>query len=138
VVRLPPGEAERYISENRQLVIFVLSFLLDYSITAALVGVTYFAITTHFQWKFSGQKNFLILFLIFAFLDNFLWPMFFVLDATITVRNPDIVKMFNLQPDEPIESLIGFGWFEFIMYNFQTLLATYIGYKNFFKKSKSI
>ena len=64
--------------------------------------------------------------------------MFFVLDATITVKNPDIAKMLNLQPDEPIEELIGFGWFEFIIYNLQTLLATIIGYKIFFKKSESI
>ena len=120
------------------MIILIFSFLLDYAISAALVGVSYFSITTHFQLSFSGQKNFLILFLIFAFLDNFLWPMFFVLDATITVRNPDIVKMFNLQPDEPIEGLIGFGWFEFIIYSVQTLLATYIGYKIFFKKSRII
>jgi hypothetical protein len=92
----------------------------------------------HYQWKFSGHKNFLILFLIFAFLDNFLWPMFSVLDATITVRNPDIVQMLNLQPDEPIEGFVGFGWFEIIIYGIQTLLATYIGDKIFFKKSRSI
>ena len=64
--------------------------------------------------------------------------MFFVLDATITVKNPDIAKMLNLQPDEPIGELIGFGWFEFLIYNLQTLLATIIGYKIFFKKSESI
>lgn len=120
------------------MVIFILSFILDYSIAAVLVGVTYYSITTRFQWKFSGQKNFLLLLLIFAILDNFLWPMFFVLDATITVRNPDIVKTFNLQPDQPIESLIGFGWFEFIIYSLQTLLANYVGYKIFVSKSKRI
>ena len=120
------------------MVIFIISFILDYSINAILVGVAYYSLKAHYQWKFSGHKNFLILFLIFAFLDNFLWPMFYVLDATITVRNPEIVQMFNLQPDEPIDGLVGFGSFEFIIYSVQTLLATYIGDKIFFKISRSI
>ena len=132
------ADAGRYISENQLLFIFIFSLILDYSITAVLVGIAYYSIYTHFHWEFSGQKNFLILFLIFAFLDNFLLPMFFVLDATITVKNSDIAKMLNLQPDEPIEELIGFGWFEFIIYSLQTLLATIIGYKIFYKKSEGI
>ena len=120
------------------MIIFIFTFILDYSINAALVGIAYYSLKAHFQWNFSGHKNYVILFLIFAFLDNFAYPMFFVLDATITIRNPDIAKLFNLQPNEPIEELIGFGWFEFIIYSVQTLLATYIGDKIFFKKLERI
>jgi hypothetical protein len=96
-----------------------------------LVGIAYYSLATHFQWKISGQRNFLILFLIFAFLDNYPLPMFLALDATITVRNPDIAQWLDLRPDQPLIELFGFGWFEFITYSIQTLFATYFGNKIF-------
>jgi len=120
------------------LIIFILSFVFAYLIDALFVGITYYSLATHFGWKISGQKNFLILFLIFAFLDIYPLPMLFSLDATITVRNPEIAQWFDLSPDLPIIELFGFGLFEFITYSIQTLIATYFGNKIFGKKLKNI
>lgn len=64
--------------------------------------------------------------------------MLFSLDATITVRNPEIAQWFDLSPDLPIIELFGFGLFEFITYSIQTLIATYFGNKIFGKKLKNI
>ena len=130
------GSLGQDIEEALSLGILIFSLILDYSINGILVGIAYYSLKAHFQWKFSGQKNFLILLLIFAFLDNFLVPMFSVLDATITIRNPEILQWIDLKPDEPLIGLLGFGWFEFIIYCIQTLLATYVGDKIFIKKLK--
>lgn len=120
------------------MIIFILSIVFSYLIDAILVGIAYYSLAKHFQWKISGQKNFLILFLIFTFLDIYPLPMLFALDATITVRNPEIAQSFDLRPDLPIIELFGFGLFEFITYSIQALIATYVGNKIFGQKLENI
>ena len=116
------------------MIIFILSLIFAYIIDALFVGIAYHSLAAHFRWKISGQKNFLILFLIFAFLDIYPLPMLYTIDATITVRNPEIAQGFDLRPDQPIIELFGFGLFEFLTYSIQALFATYIGNKIFGQK----
>ena len=77
----------------------------------------------------------LILFIIFAFIENSILPMLFFLDIAYTVGNADIAKLFDLKPNEPLIDLFGFGLFEIITWAFQSLLAAFIGEKIIMKKS---
>lgn len=109
------------------IVIFLFSIALAYAIDVVLVGITFSCLKNRFQWNISPRMTFLVLFVIFAFLDNYLWPIAFILDVTYTVRNETIAKAFDFVPNEPLVNLFGFGFFELLTLGIQALLAGYIG-----------
>jgi hypothetical protein len=98
-----------------------------YAIDALLVGIAFHALKNKFQWKITPRMSFVVLFLVFAFLENYGWPMIHVLDITFTVRNSDIAEVFNLSPNEPVANLFGLGSFEFVTWALQAFLAGYLG-----------
>ena len=81
--------------------------------------------------------NLVILFLIFAFLENYILPLLIVLDVTFTVGNPEIVKLFDLKPNTSALELFGFGFYEIITWLIQSALAAFIGEKIIMKKPKN-
>lgn len=77
------------------------------------------------------------LFLIFAFLENYILPLLIVLDVSFTVGNPEIAELFDLKPNEPVLKLFGFGLYEMITWLIQSALAALIGDKIIMKKPKN-
>jgi hypothetical protein len=117
------------------LVIIISNIILIYLIDTFLVGITFYSLKDRFQWHISTRMSLLILFIIFAFIENSILPMLFFLDITYTVGNADVAKLFDLKPNEPLIDLFGFGLFEIITWAFQSLLAAFIGEKIIMKKS---
>jgi len=117
------------------LVTIISNIILIYLIDTFLVGITFYSLKDRFQWHISTRMSLLILFIIFAILENSILPMLFVLDITYTVGNADVVKLFDLKPNEPLINLLGFGLFEIITWAFQSILAAFIGEKIIMKKS---
>lgn len=94
-----------------------------------MVGITFQAIVNKYKWKITPKKIFIILFLIFAFLENYLWPLVYSLDLTITVRNKAIASFLGIPPDYQITNFFEFGLFEFLTWAIQAALAGLIGQK---------
>ena len=113
------------------MALFIGSLILMYIIDIFLVSVTYYSLKTRFGWKFTPKKSFFILFVAFLFLDNYLWPVIANLDISYSVGNESIANAFDLKPNEPVISLFGFGWFEFVTWSVEALAASYIGEKIF-------
>lgn len=111
------------------MLIFILSFLLVYAVDIFMVGITFQAIVNKYQWEITPKKTFIILFLIFAFLENYLWPLVYSLDLTITVRNEAIASFLEIPPDYPFTNFFEFGLFEFFTWVIQAALAGLIGQK---------
>jgi len=111
------------------IILFITSIILDYAIDAFLVGSVFHFMKNKFGWKFTPKKDFLILFIVFLLLDNYLWPAFYILDVTYTIHNAAVAKFFEFSPNEPLSELFGFGMFEFIIWSVQALIANYIGLK---------
>jgi hypothetical protein len=116
------------------MAIFISTFIFIYLVDAFLVGVSFFALRERFQWQTSSRVNLLILFLAFAFIQYYLLPMALALDVTFTIRNPEVVRWFNLRPDEPLAGLFGIGVYEIIIMVIQALLAALLGEKLFPRK----
>jgi hypothetical protein len=110
-----------------ELVIFVLSFLIIYAVDIFLVGITFQAIVNKFQWNLSPKKSLAILFVVFAILENYLWPLAYSLDVTITVRNNAIASLLEIPPDYPFTNFFELGFFEFFTWVIQAALAGLTG-----------
>jgi hypothetical protein len=117
------------------MAIFIVSIVLMLLIDSFLVGTTFYALKNRFQWNISFFTGFIILYLSFVFIDNYLWPMIKVLDITYSVGNQEIVKAFNLSSRESAVDLFGFGLFEFVTWAIEALLASYFGEKIFSRKT---
>ncbi len=109
------------------MVIFILGVLLIYAVDIFMVGITFQAIANKYQWKISPKKSFIILFFIFALLDNYLLPLVVSADVTITIRNEAIASLFEIPPDYPFINLFEFGLFEFFTWAIQAMLAGLAG-----------
>ena len=109
------------------MAIFISTIILIYLIDTFLVGVSFFSLKERFHWTISKRTSFLVLFVIFGLLENYILPMVFVLDLTFTVGNADIAGSLSLKPNEPFAGLFGFGFFEIVVWIVQALLASLIG-----------
>ena len=98
-------------------------------IDIVLVGISFYSFKARFHWNISSRMCLVILFFIFAFLENCIWPMFNVLDITYTVGNAKIAEVFDFRPNEHLTDLFSFGLFEFVTWLIQALLAAYVGEK---------
>ena len=117
------------------MVILILSIILIFLIDTFLVGISFYSLKERFQWNISNRMCLFILFLIFAFLENYILPMIITLDITYTVGNANIAKFLELQQNEPFADLFGFGLFEFVIWAVQSLLASFVGEKLIIKKT---
>jgi len=111
------------------LVIFILSILLIYAVDIFFVGVTFQAIANKYQWEITPKKTIIILFFIFAIIDNYLLPLVILADVTITIRNDAIASLLEIPPDYPIINLFEFGLFEIFSWAIQAALAGLLGQK---------
>ena len=111
------------------MAVFFLSVIGLYLIDAFVVGVVFFALKARFGWRISPQWTFIVLVVVFGLLANYLLPMALVLDATFTVRNPEISQTFGLEPNEPFIGLFGVGAFELMTWGIQAFLASLIGHR---------
>lgn len=111
------------------IVVFIVIAILSYLIDVVLVGITFESLKNRFRWDISFLTKMLVLFLIFAFIDNYLWPVAIVVDATFTVRNETIAKAFDFVPNEPVVDLFGIDIVEFVTWIVEALLAGFIGGK---------
>ena len=107
-----------------------------YCIDTFFVGVTFYAIKERYHWNISIRNRMIILFIIFAFLENYILPMVIALDITYTIRNPVVAKILDFKPNEPFADLFDIGLFELVTWLVQSFLANYIGEKLMIKKPK--
>jgi hypothetical protein len=117
------------------LIIFIVSLILIYCVDILLVGLAFHSVERHFRWTLSSRKRFIILFFVFGLLEIYLLPMLIALDITYTVGNEAIARAFEFKPNERALDLFGFGWFEFITWSVQALLAGWVGEKMSSSKS---
>jgi hypothetical protein len=101
--------------------------VLDWALRATLVGIAYFALFGHRMDRPPSKRDFLALFAIFAFLGLYELPAIVSLDATITVRNPEIVRFFELEPHSPLLELYSLDWFDLFIWMTQSALALFVG-----------
>ena len=111
------------------MAIILSSVLLIYAVDIFMVGITFQALVKRYQWKITPRKSFIFLFFIFAVLENYLWPLAYSVDITITVRNEAIASLFEIPPDYPFINFFGFDFFEFFTWAIQAALAGLIGKK---------
>lgn len=116
------------------MIIFILNLILIYIVDTVLVGLAFYSLRQRFNWKISPKLCFIVLIFIFAILDNYFVPMIYVLDATITIRNEEFAKVFNIAPDYPIMRLFDPGLFDFIIWSVQSFIAGLIGERIFMRK----
>ena len=81
------------------MLVFIVTMVLALVIDSFLVGITFYALKNRFQWNISYRTGFIMLFLIFVFLDNYWLPMMHVLDLTFTFGNQEIAKVVDLTPN---------------------------------------
>jgi hypothetical protein len=122
----------------KEMFILISTIILIYLIDAFLVGVSFFSLRDRFQWRIFKRMSLIILFIAFAFLENYILPVVIVLDLTYTVGNTDIAKVFDLKPNEHFAKLFGFSLFEIIVWAVQSLLAAVIGEMIIGKKSTPV
>ena len=118
------------------MIILILNFILAYVFDTLLVGVAFVSLRERFKWDLSPKKCFFILLIIFALYDNYLTPMFLVLDATITIRNEAIAQALGITPNLPLVELLDLDMFAFITWCIQAFLAGLFGDKLISKKTK--
>jgi hypothetical protein len=92
-----------------------------------MVGITFQAIANKYQWEISPKKSFVILFFIFAFLDNYLLPLVVSADVTITIRNEAIASLLEIPPDYPFINFFEFGLFEIFSWAIEAALSGLVG-----------
>ena len=119
-----------------QMVIFIFSLILIFAVDILLVGISFYALRKRFNWNLAPKMCFVILIVIFALLENYIVPMIFVLDATITIRNAEITKLFDISPNYPLINLFSLGFFDFIIWSVQEFVAGIIGERLFHKDAK--
>jgi len=107
----------------------ILTAILVYGIDIFLVGIVFYFFKAKYGWSFSLRFDFLILLIIFIFLENYLWPSFFILNVTYTIHNETIANFLGLKPNESLTESFGFGVFELIVWSIQAFLANIIGSK---------
>jgi hypothetical protein len=100
-----------------------------YAVDIFLVGVTFQAIVNKYEWNLSPKKSFIILFFIIAVLENYLAPLVYSLDATVTIRNELIASFFEIPADYQLIDLFDLGLFEFFAWAIQAALAGLVGAK---------
>jgi hypothetical protein len=120
------------------MTIFILTLILMYLVDTFLVGIAFHAVKERFQWNISYRNRMIILFAIFAFLDNYFLPMIITLDMTYTIRNPAVVAFLDLKPNEPFADLFNFGFFELATWLVQSFFANYVGEKVLINRSKQV
>jgi hypothetical protein len=109
------------------LIIFILTLILIYLVDTVLVGLAFYSLRQRFNWQISPKLCFVVLIFIFAILDNYFVPMIYILDASITIRNEEIAKVFNITPNYPVMSLFDPGLFDFVIWSVQSFVAGIIG-----------
>ena len=112
----------------------ISSIVLIDIIDIIMIGITFSSLDRRFEWNLSPKISFVILLLVFAVYENHLVPIFYMLDATITVRNEQIARFFNLKPNMPLLTFFEIGFFDFLMWCIQAFFAGLIGEKILRKK----
>ena len=112
--------------EYMNLIIIALTFIFEDILMATLVGLSFYAVKTKLNWRLSNKLTFIILFVIFFFLDIYMLPAISSLDATITVGNEFIAKLFDIKPDTPLNTICMLGWFNIFVYAVQVFIALII------------
>ncbi len=118
------------------MIIFILTIILSYIVDILLIGIAFASLKEKRNWNLSPKNYFFLLFVIFALYDSYIIPMFWVLDATVTVRNEAITQAFEIDSNFPLVELFDLGMFEFVTWLIQAFLAGLIGDKLINKKTK--
>jgi hypothetical protein len=98
-----------------------------YIIDTLLVGLAFSSIKIRFGWDLTPIESFIILFILFALIENYTLPLVSMLNATITVGNEQIANFLELPKDYPLVNFFELGFFEFFTWCLQAFLAGLFG-----------
>ncbi len=104
------------------LLTLILSLILN-TLTAALC---FYALKTIFNWNISNTVTFLVLLIFLVLLDNYYVPALFSLNATITIGNEEISKLYELGPNAPLGPLCRPYWYHIPLYLVEGFVALFI------------
>ena len=110
-----------------KLLIFIAISAFDYFLMAILVGISFFALFGHRIKTPFSRNTFIILIIIFAFLDLYGLPAIFSLDAIISIRNEKIAKLLNVNGPIGMGEFFSPGWFDYFRWVIQALIGHYAG-----------
>ena len=79
------------------MITLILLLLMSYLIDIVLVGICFAAIKKAFHFNISIIFSIIILILLFALLDNMLFPFVSLLDLTFTIHNKEIADFLELK-----------------------------------------
>lgn len=113
------------------MITFILSVIVIFIVDSLLVSIAFYSLKYRFLWKLSPRFCFLILIVVFAFQENYIVPMVYLLDATITIRNEAVASFFDIKPDYHLITLFDIGFLDFIIWCVQAFFAGIIGERLF-------
>lgn len=105
------------------MIIFLATMVIDYLLTALLVGFTFSAVCSHWIKKRFTKRYLLILFLSFALLDTYYRPAIFSLDATIEIGNEQIADYFNVKDPVKMGEFFAIDWIDPVIWILQSVIA---------------
>jgi len=119
------------------MILFFIFVVIIYLVDIFLVGASFAAIKRVFNLNISVIKSILILIVAFALLDNLVTPLVDYLDLTFTIRNQEIANFFELKENTPASMFFSIGYFDFIIWLVESLIAVFVVDKRITKKINS-
>jgi hypothetical protein len=109
--------------------LLIVTVFIDYLIMSVLVGISFFSLFGHRIKSPFSRKVLIAMLVIFAVLDIYYLPALFSLQITMTVGNQEVANFFELKENMDVGDFFEPGWFDFIVWMLQSLLAYVVGTK---------
>lgn len=116
------------------MILVVIYLISIYLVDTLLAGIAFYALKVRFNWNIPPRLCFWVLLAIFAILDTYIIPFFYLLDVTITIGNEEIAAATGIKPDTPVLEFFDSGFFEFLVWSIQAFLAALAGDRLMMKK----
>jgi hypothetical protein len=109
--------------------VILATLVFDMIVSAAAIGIAFFVILRRLRWRISPTALVPALLALFAFLDLVWWPAAVASSATVTIHNAALASFFGIQPDTPVESLLGLGLLDLLGWFIQVGVALWVAYR---------
>lgn len=105
------------------LIILLVSTIIDYSVSAVLVGFAIALLVSKNKFQLGSYKVAAVIFCLFAFLDLAFYPALLSLDVTFTIYDAYIADLLEIGPNARLEEILSIGFVDFVVWGFQTVIA---------------
>jgi len=116
------------------MVIFLVTFLFDYLMKSAVVGIVFFAIMGNEKRLVQSWRIFPLFMFIFLLLDIYDLPAIEAMDISFKIGNPDIAKILHFTGYHSYsEYSFSLSWFKLFSYGLSSFIAYFSG-NNIYEK----